>query len=49
MEGTMKLKKLGILCLVALLTLGTVTGCSSNGNKDKEASKGDKLYCFFRW
>jgi ABC-type nitrate/sulfonate/bicarbonate transport system substrate-binding protein len=42
MEGTMKLKKLGILSLVGLFTLGTVTGCSSNGNED-EASKGDKL------
>jgi len=39
----MKLKKIGILSLVSLITLATVTGCSTNNKEDNEEAKGEKL------
>ncbi|EGT2229008.1 TPA: ABC transporter substrate-binding protein, partial [Clostridioides difficile] len=35
----MNFKKLGILGLVSVFTLATITGCSSNNNKDKNNDK----------
>ncbi|EQI38991.1 ABC-type transport system, extracellular solute-binding domain protein [Clostridioides difficile Y202] len=35
----MNFKKLGILGLVSVFTLATITGCSSNNNKDKNMIK----------
>ncbi|HBF6085951.1 TPA: ABC transporter substrate-binding protein, partial [Clostridioides difficile] len=35
----MNFKKLGILGLVSVFTLTTITGCSSNNNKDKNNDK----------
>lgn len=37
----MNFKKLGILGLVSVFTLATITGCSSNNDKDKNSTKDD--------
>lgn len=39
----MKLKKLGIMGLTALLTMTTVAGCASNNKDDKKGADGEKL------